>query len=220
MGACAARGPARTGFRYERGIRRVCYDWEEHPPPGASGPSEAQASDTLAHVTIDPTDPPSHPPGIWLYDWYPRKPMGYMVFIRNSRPHPAQIIGYEIKVKSEDLAFVQQVSWPTIDGIASNGFPALLSHLDGWPDRPPLGSRPRAIGPIPLPADQRISLIIPVDISDIARAHTDNPRWSAEGWFHLRCGASEEIVDFHDPLGRYQLSEEDWAKARTAFAPR
>jgi hypothetical protein len=46
-----------------------------------------------------------------------------------------------------------------------------------------------------------------------------NPWWSASGQLRLRCGSAEEIVSFQDRTRRHQLPDDDWAKARMAFAP-
>jgi len=175
---------------------------------------EAEANDAFAHLTIE--EPlATH---VVLFSSVDRYPMGYAIPIRNGRPYPVQIIGYDLNVRDSTGIFDQTVSWRAPAALTNTEFPPFLGSAGQLLNPRKLGSMPTPVDAFDLAPDRWTSVIIPVDIHDIVSKSANNPEWYAVGHLHVRCGSVEWKWRYDQPQRYRRLTEPEWALARSKLA--
>lgn len=157
---------------------------------------EAGCKETLEHAVIEQR---SHA-DLTILRGYAGWPVNYPIRIRNCRPHPVDIIGYDITIFWDGRP-VQKVNWQAPSREASNGITIC----------PPFDSQ-EPLNAITIPPDHDFQLNVPVNVGQIANQPAESPVWTAKGNITFHCANETKIKAFDFNTDNYKLSHEDWVE--------
>ena len=169
---------------------------DEIPPPSPK-------IDALGHFHIEGLDTVK----LAILYGLPGKPITYPVVLRNTRPLPIDIIGYEVVILWDDEP-VETVSWQPPAATTSTGIRVVPPYS---------ATSPQDL--IRIDGDTRVELPIPVNLRKIGHWPTISPQWGARGILILNCGGESRSMTFNLETDHYKLEQPVWDKLKAEIDP-
>jgi len=159
--------------------------------------------DALEHFLIEDKQRRS----LSVLNGLPEKPIVYPLVLRNTRPIPIDIVGYEITILWDNRAF-DTISWQHPSAFATSGIRV----------KPPFKDT-SSVQAIQIDGDIQRDLAIYVNLQKIKHWPIISPMWAAKGHLKLECCGESMTKTFDLSTDCYQLTQKEWDKLRAEIDP-
>ncbi len=157
------------------------------------------SQDALEHFLIENRQHRS----LSVLNGLPEKPVVYPVVLRNTRPIPIDIKGYEATILWDDRA-AETIKWQAPSAFTTAGIRVEPSYDDMSP-----------VDSIRIEGDSPRELQLHVNLLKINHWPDKSPKWSVRGHLYLECVGELRTKPFDLSKEYYELKQGEWDKLKT-----
>ena len=149
--------------------------------------------DALAHIFIEGRRRGS----LGLQKAYTPWRVSYPIYLRNTRPIPVDIVGYNATILWDDTE-VERITWRAPDNETSNG---ILVRWDA-----------STVEALTIQPDKPYTLDIRTNGKNMAPLPTRSPKWGVRGTVYFQCGDFlEDQHQFDLQTDYYEIPQDEWS---------